>query len=158
MFGAFLIGEVGVDIPFPSGEIGGKQVPEDIDVVAEIPMILNDAGSIGLSINGKSFPATEPIVVEEGDWFVLHYYNEGLQIHPMHLHQMPQLVFAKDGFPLDAPQWEDTVNVAPGERYSVLVQATDPGVWVLHCHILTHAERAEGMFGMVTAVIVEEAA
>ena len=158
MFGAFLIGEVGVDIPFPSGEIGGKQVPEDIDVVAEIPMILNDAGSIGLSINGKSFPATEPIVVEEGDWFVIHYYNEGLQIHPMHLHQMPQLVFAKDGFPLDAPQWEDTVNVAPGERYSVLVQATDPGVWVLHCHILTHAERAEGMFGMVTAVIVEEAA
>ena len=158
MFGAFIIGEVGVDIPFPSGEIGGKDVPEDIDVVAEIPMILNDAGTIGLSINGKSFPATEPIVVEEGDWFVLHYYNEGLQIHPMHLHQMPQLVFAKDGFPLDAPQWEDTVNVAPGERYSVLVQATDPGVWVLHCHILTHAERAEGMFGMVTAVIVEEAA
>jgi manganese oxidase len=44
--------------------------------------------------------------------------------------------------------------VAPGERYSVLVQATDPGVWVLHCHILTHAERDTGMFGMVTAVIV----
>ncbi|MFP4634582.1 MAG: multicopper oxidase domain-containing protein [Nitriliruptoraceae bacterium] len=49
------------------------------------------------------------------------------------------------------------VDVAPGERYSVLVQATDPGVWVFHCHILTHAEREEGMFGMVTAVIVEEA-
>ena len=158
MFGAFIIGEVGEDIPFPSGTIGGKEVPSDIEVVAEVPMILNDAGTIGLSINGKSFPATEPIVVQEGDWFVIHYYNEGLQIHPMHLHQMPQLVFAKDGFPLDAPQWEDTVNVAPGERYSVLVQATDPGVWVLHCHILTHAERAEGMFGMVTAVVVEEAA
>jgi manganese oxidase len=118
-------------------------------------MILNDAGNIGLSLNGKSFPGTEPIVVEQGDWIVLHYYNEGLQEHPMHLHQFPQLVFAKDGFPLDAPQWEDTVNVAPGERYSVLVQATDPGVWVLHCHILTHAERDTGMFGMVTAVIVE---
>jgi manganese oxidase len=157
MFGVFIIGQVGEDIPFPSGTVGGKEVPEDIDIVAEIPMVLNDAGSIGLSLNGKSFPATEPIVVTEGDWFVIHYYNEGLQIHPMHLHQMPQLVFAKDGFPLDAPQWEDTVNVAPGERYSVLVQATDPGVWVLHCHILTHAERHEGMFGMVTAVIVEEA-
>jgi manganese oxidase len=155
MFGAFIIGETGVDLPLPSGTIGGKDVPEDIDIVQEIPMILNDAGSIGLSLNGKSFPATEPIVVDEGDWFVIHYYNEGLQIHPMHLHQMPQLVFAKDGFPLDAPQWEDTVNVAPGERYSVLVQATDPGVWVLHCHILTHAERSTGMFGMVTAVIVQ---
>ncbi len=155
MFGVFLIGEVGEDIPFPSGTIGGKEVPEDIEIVKEIPMVLNDAGSIGLSLNGKSFPATEPYVVNQGDWFVIHYYNEGLGIHPMHLHQLPQLVFAKDGFPLDAPQWEDTVNVAPGERYSVLVQATDPGVWVLHCHILTHAERDTGMFGMVTAVIVE---
>ncbi len=155
MFGAFLIGDVGTDIPYPSGTVGGRDIPEDIDIVAEIPMILNDAGTIGLSLNGKSFPATEPIVVDQDDWIVIHYYNEGLQIHPMHLHQMPQLVFAKDGFPLDAPQWEDTVNVAPGERFSVLVHASDPGVWVLHCHILTHAERAEGMFGMVTAMIVE---
>ncbi len=155
MFGVFQIGDVGAEIPLPAGTIGGREVPADLDIVAELPMVLNDAGSIGLSLNGKSFPATEPIVVDQGDWFVMHYYNEGLQIHPMHLHQMPQLVFAKDGFPLDAPQWEDTVNVAPGERFSVLVQATDPGVWAFHCHILTHAERAEGMFGMVTALIVE---
>jgi manganese oxidase len=155
MFGAFIIGDVGEDIPWPTGTVGGREVPEDLEIAAEIPMILNDAGTIGLSLNGKSFPATEPIVVQEDDWIVIHYYNEGLQIHPMHLHQMPQLVFAKDGFPLDRPQWEDTVNVAPGERFSVLVHASDPGVWVLHCHILTHAERAEGMFGMVTAMIVE---
>jgi manganese oxidase len=38
----------------------------------------------------------------------------------------------------------------------VLVQATDPGAWAFHCHILTHAERHEGMFGMVTALIVNE--
>jgi manganese oxidase len=158
MFGAFLIGDVGTDIPLPYGRtISGKDIPEEIDIVQELPMILNDAGTIGLTLNGKGFPATEPIVVDEGDWIVVHYYNEGLQIHPMHLHQMPQLVFAKDGFALDAPQWEDTVNVAPGERYSVLIQATDPGVWAFHCHILTHAEREEGMFGMVTAMIVNAA-
>jgi manganese oxidase len=158
MFGVFLIGDLGTDIALPTGRtISNKLIPEDIDIVAEIPMVLNDAGTIGLTINGKGWPATEPIVVDEGDWFVVHYYNEGLQIHPMHLHQMPQLVFAKDGFALDAPQWEDTVNIAPGERYSVLVQATDPGAWAFHCHILTHAERHEGMFGMVTALIVNEA-
>jgi manganese oxidase len=154
MFGAFIVG----DAPVPHGEtISGRDIPEadEMTIAAEIPMIVNDAGNIGFSLNGKGFPATEPIVVEQGDWFIMHYYNEGLQEHPMHLHQFPQLVFAKDGFPLDAPQWEDTVNVAPGERYSVLVQATDPGAWVLHCHILTHAESDEGMFGMVTAVIVE---
>jgi manganese oxidase len=29
-------------------------------------------------------------------------------------------------------------------------------MWAWHCHILTHAERADGMFGMVTALIVPE--
>lgn len=154
LFGAFIIG----DTPVPRGmTVSGVEIPADLTIDHEIPMILNDAGVIGLSLNGKSFPATQPYVGKVGDWVVVHYYNEGLQIHPMHQHQFPQLVFAKDGIPLDQPYWSDTVNVAPGERYSVLLQLEDPGVWVWHCHILTHVERDEGMFGMVTAWIVEEA-
>jgi FtsP/CotA-like multicopper oxidase with cupredoxin domain len=153
LFGVFMIG----DTPLPLGQtVSGIEIPEDLEVSQEIPMVLNDAGVIGLSLNGKSFPATEPYTGQVGDWVVAHYYNEGLQIHPMHQHQFPQLVFAKDGIPLDNPYWADTVAVAPGERYSVLFQLQDPGVWVWHCHILTHVEREEGMFGMVTAFIVEE--
>jgi plastocyanin len=153
LFGVFTIG----DTPVPRGQtISGMEIPEDIEIAQEIPLVLNDAGVIGLSLNGKSFPATQPYVGKVGDWVVAHYYNEGLQIHPMHQHQFPQLVFAKDGIPLDSPYWADTVAVAPGERYSVLYQLEDPGVWVWHCHILTHVEREEGMFGMVTAWIVEE--
>ena len=153
MFAAFIIGEN----PIPRGmTVSGIEIPEDVEPVFEEPMVLNDAGVIGLTLNGKSFPATEKIVMNEGDWGVIHYYNEGLTAHPMHLHQFGQLVYAKDGFPLDQPYWADTINVAPGERYSVLFQATDPGVWVYHCHILTHVERVEGMFGMVTAVVVNE--
>jgi manganese oxidase len=38
----------------------------------------------------------------------------------------------------------------------VLVEAEEVGVWAFHCHILTHAESDEGMYGMVTAFIVEE--
>jgi FtsP/CotA-like multicopper oxidase with cupredoxin domain len=34
------------------------------------------------------------------------------------------------------------------------VEASEPGVWAFHCHILSHAESAHGMFGMVTAMIV----
>ena len=154
MFGTFIIG----DTPIPRGmTVSGIEIPSNLRIAHEIPMVLNDAGVIGLSLNGKSFPATEPYVGKVGDWVVVHYYNEGLQIHPMHQHQFPQLVFAKDGIPLDQPYWSDTVNVAPGERYSVLYKLEDPGVWVWHCHILTHAEREDGMFGMVTAWIVEEA-
>lgn len=153
MFAIFQIGEM----PIPYGQtIGGVEIPADLEVALEIPMVVNDAGVIGYSINGKSFPATQPYVVNKGEWIVATYYNEGLQIHPMHLHQFGQLVFAKDGFPLDSPYWADTINVAPGERYSVLINAEDAGAWVWHCHILTHVEREEGMFGMVTAIIVQD--
>ncbi len=151
MFATFIIG----DTPIPYGEeISGTVIPADLEIADELPMVLNDAGVIGYSLNGKSFPATAPLVVEEGDWFVVHYYNEGLQIHPMHLHQFEQIVFAKDGIPLDYPYIADTINVAPGERFSVLVHADRAGTWVWHCHILTHVERDEGMFGMVTAIVV----
>jgi plastocyanin len=134
--------------------IGNEPVPAGVQVSQEVPMVLNDAGVIGLSLNGKSFPATAPVVAKQGDWVEIQYMNEGLQIHPMHLHGLPQLVIAKDGFPI-APYQADTISVAPGERYTVLVHATEPGVWAWHCHILTHAERDDGMFGMVTTFIVQ---
>ena len=117
-------------------------------------MILND-GPLGFTINGKGFPATEPLVLEQGQTIRIRYMNEGLQIHPMHLHGIPQLVVAKDGWTLPTPHFEDTVLVAPGERFDVIVEATEVGVWAFHCHVLTHAEGPEGMFGMVTALIVE---
>jgi FtsP/CotA-like multicopper oxidase with cupredoxin domain len=110
---------------------------------------------IGYALNGKSFPATEPIVANEGDWMLFHYFNHGSQIHPMHLHQFDQIVVAKDGYPIDVPYVADTLNVAPGERYSVLVKLDKKGTWVWHCHILNHVESEQGMFGMVTAVVVE---
>ncbi len=153
LFGTFIVGEA----PVPRGQtVSGVEIPEDLEISQEIPLVLNDAGVIGLTLNAKSFPATEPYTGKVGDWVVVHYYNEGLQIHPMHQHQFPQLVFAKDGIPLDHPYWADTVAIAPGERYSVLFQLSDPGVWVWHCHILNHVESDTGMFGMVTAWIVEE--
>ncbi len=144
------------DVPLPPGRtIGGQEVPADLEVSQEIPMVLNDAGVIGLSLNGKSFPATTPVVGNRGDWIEIHYANEGTQIHPMHLHQFDQIVIAKDGYPLDEPYVVDTLNVAPGERYTVLAQLEERGTWVWHCHILPHVERESGMFGMVTAVVVE---
>ena len=152
MIGTFLVGEV----PLPRGRtIGGIPIPADLKVAREFPMVLNDSGVIGLSLNGKSFPATSPVAAKVGDWMLVHYMNEGMQSHPMHPHQFLQLVVARDGIPLDNPYWADTINVAPGERYTVLMHVDNPGVWAWHCHILNHAERATGMFGMVTAIIAE---
>ena len=122
---------------------------------ADYTMILNDS-ALGFTINGKSFPYTQPIVAKRGERIRVRYMNEGLMIHPMHLHGMPQMVFAKDGYYLPVPFMCDTLNIAPGERYDVIVDCTEPGAWAYHCHVLTHAEGRNGMFGMVTALIVEE--
>jgi FtsP/CotA-like multicopper oxidase with cupredoxin domain len=119
-------------------------------------MILNDGPIGGYSLNGKSFPATEPIVVKKGQKLLVRYMNEGLMIHPMHLHGMPQQVIARDGYLLPQPYLCDTVDVGPGQRTEVLIDATELGVWAFHCHVLSHAEGPTGMFGMVTALIVEE--
>ncbi|MGH9177430.1 MAG: multicopper oxidase family protein [Acidimicrobiales bacterium] len=134
--------------------VGTEPVPAGVKVAQEQVMMLNDAGTIGYSLNGKSFPATEPIVAGRDEWVMVHYLNEGVMAHPMHLHGQAQTVIAKDGFPLPQPYKGDTIMVGPGERYTVLVQATAPGTWAWHCHLLPHAERADGMFGMVTALVV----
>ncbi|HEX6910479.1 MAG TPA: copper oxidase [Longimicrobium sp.] len=125
---------------------------EQVDV--DYVMILND-GSHGYTINGKGFPATEPIVAQRGQKVRIRFMNEGMMIHPMHLHGMHMTVIDKDGWAQPAPWKCDTLNVAPGERWDVIVNATNPGTWAFHCHILPHAETPNGMFGMVTALVVQ---
>ena len=117
-------------------------------------LILND-GLGGYTLNGKGFPATEPIVAKRGQTLRVRFMNEGMMIHPMHLHGMHMTVITKDGWPLPAPYRCDTLNIAPGERWDVLVKCTNPGTWAFHCHILPHAEAETGMFGMVTALVVQ---
>ncbi|MET0729524.1 MAG: multicopper oxidase domain-containing protein [Acidimicrobiales bacterium] len=152
MFGTILVG----DVRLPRGQtVGLEAIPADLQIAQEIPMVVNDSGVIGFSLNGKSFPGTAPLVAKTGDWVLVHYYNEGNMAHPMHMHQFDQIVVAKDGYPIDNPYTADVVNVAPGERYSVLIQLDKTGTWVWHCHILPHVENEERMFGMVTAVVVQ---
>ena len=153
LFAGIQVGQV--EMPEP-GTYGQFEVPADLKISQEIPMVLNDAGVIGLSLNGKAFPSTEPMVVAKGEYVLMHYYNEGLVGHPMHLHRQEQLVVAKDGFPLEAPYQMDTLWVSPGERYSVLVKASEVGTWAFHCHVLTHAESNDGLIGMVSAMVVTD--
>ena len=130
-----------------------KRAIENVDV--DYVMILND-GFHGYTLNGKGFPATEPIVAKLGQKVRIRFMNEGMMIHPMHLHGMHMTVIDKDGWPQPAPWKCDTLNIAPGERWDVIVNCNNPGVWAFHCHILPHAESQHGMFGMVTALIVNK--
>ena len=142
------MGLLGAFIIEPMNRVGEPKVAQDL------VMVLND-GPLAYTINGKGFPATEPIVVKKGEAIRVRFMNEGLLIHPMHLHGMPMKVIAKDGYPVPQPYLLDTLPIEPGERWDVLIQATEAGVWAFHCHVLNHAESDHGMHGMVTALIVK---
>ena len=123
----------------------------------DIVWISNDTLG-GFTINGRGFPATAPIVAQLGDTIVIRFMNEGIMMHPWHLHGMPMRVVARDGYPLGSAAFTcDTLGVNPGERWDVVVECDEPGAWAFHCHVLPHAEGADGMYGMVTALIVQDA-
>ncbi|MFZ5854419.1 MAG: multicopper oxidase family protein [Chloroflexota bacterium] len=110
----------------------------------------------GFTINGRGFPATKPLTAKRGERILVRFMNEGQMIHPWHLHGMPMRVVARDGYYLGSAEFTcDTLGVNPGERYDVIIDCDNPGAWAFHCHILSHAEGPQGMFGMVTALIVQ---
>ena len=123
----------------------------------DIIWISNDALG-GFTINGRGFPATAPIVATLGDTIVIRFMNEGVMMHPWHLHGMPMRVVARDGYPLGSAAFTcDTLGVNPGERWDAVIECDEPGAWAFHCHVLPHAEGMDGMYGMVTALVVQEA-
>jgi FtsP/CotA-like multicopper oxidase with cupredoxin domain len=123
----------------------------------DIVWISNDSLG-GFTINGRGFPATAPIVANLGETIVIRFMNEGIMMHPWHLHGMPMRVVARDGYPLGSAAFTcDTLGVNPGERWDVVIDCEEPGAWAFHCHILPHAEGRDGMFGMVTALVVQDA-
>ena len=131
-----------------------KDKSQDPQYDSDYTLVLNDL-NVGLTINGKGFPATGAIVAKKGERIRVRFMNEGMQIHPMHLHGYYMQIFAQDGYNLAQPYYCDTLNVAPGQRYDALIKADEEGVWAFHCHILMRAESPQGMFGMVTALIVQ---
>jgi len=92
------------------------------------------------TINGKAFPATETINVRRGQRVRLRIASIGQFVHPMHLHGLPFQIVATDGYPVPeaAQLTKDTISVAPGERYDIEFIASEPGQWLLHCHIPHH--------------------
>ncbi len=71
--------------------------------------------------------------------------------HPIHVHGQRFAVLAVNGLPAAAGAWKDTVLLPAGATIDILVEFTNPGRWMLHCHIAEHVES-----GMMTTFVVEE--
>jgi FtsP/CotA-like multicopper oxidase with cupredoxin domain len=80
-----------------------------------------------------------------GDQVKLRLVNEMDSDHPMHhpfhIHGAGRfLILARDGVVEPNLVWKDTVLVRTGETVDLLLDVTNPGVWMAHCHIAEHHE------------------
>ena len=80
-----------------------------------------------------------------GDQVKLRLVNEMDSDHPMphpfHVHGAGRfLVLARDDVVEPNLVWKDTVLVRTGENVDILLEVTNPGRWMAHCHIAEHHE------------------
>ncbi len=90
--------------------------------------------------------------VKIGDIKKIRLFNDPKSMHPMqhpiHLHGQRFLVLSEDGKNKENLAWKDTVLVPKGSTVDLLVEFTNPGKWMMHCHIAEHLEA--GMMSMFT--------
>jgi len=61
--------------------------------------------------------------------------------HPFHIHGAGRfLILARDGTPDANLVWKDTVLIPAGQTVDILLEVTNPGRWMAHCHIAEHIE------------------
>lgn len=111
-------------------------------------IVLNDSqngtsmGRMGTvyTMNGKVFPDTGMIMVNEGQLVRIHLDNQSQLYHPIHLHGHTFTVLTRNDKPLTgSPIHLDTVLVPPHTTYDIAFVANNPGIWMIHCHNFLHA-------------------
>jgi FtsP/CotA-like multicopper oxidase with cupredoxin domain len=108
-------------------ELGIRQDPRD--------------GAFEYGINGVPFWKAKPIRAHIGETQLWTVNNTTPWSHPLHLHGFFFQVLDKDGAPVHPIEWKDTVDVPFKQSVQLLVRFDErPGSWMVHCHILDHAE------------------
>ena len=113
----------------------------------EVTWVIRDSltGTEGMALDWR-VPRGKSLVIRlVNDKHVLHPMG-----HPIHLHGQRFLVVARNGVLNEDPVWKDTVLVPAGGTIDLLVDTSNPGRWMLHCHIAEHLES-----GMHTVLKVE---
>jgi FtsP/CotA-like multicopper oxidase with cupredoxin domain len=82
-----------------------------------------------------------------GDKVKIRVVNDGKSMHPMqhpiHFHGERFVVLATNGVPSTNMVWKDTTLVQTGDTVDILLEVTNPGDWMAHCHVAEHL--ADGM-------------
>ena len=104
------------------------------------------------TINGKPWGQHSVTALPAGRWTRIRFRNDSGRLHPMHIHGQFFKVIARNGVAAPEPYFRDTVLVRGRESVDVALVPLDWGRWLMHCHILEHAES-----GMKTEIVVGKA-
>jgi manganese oxidase len=108
-------------------------------------LTMNDANV--LTINGKVFPSTAPLVCKSGDKVRLRVGNlSAMSHHPLHIHGHHFRITATDGeaIPLSAQWPETTALIGVGQTRDLQFISDAAGDWALHCHMTHHVMNQMG--------------
>ena len=100
-----------------------------------------------LTLNGRCFPGTEPLVAKQGDKVRIRVGNlSAMDHHPLHIHGHAFQVTETDGGAIPAERrWpETTVLVTVGQTRAIELIADNPGDWAMHCHMTHHTMNQMG--------------
>lgn len=103
-------------------------------------LIDSDTGDANMEIDWK---------FQKGDLVKIRIKNnfESMQ-HPIHFHGQRFVVISSNGADVDDFQWKDTYLLKAAETVDILLEASNPGKWMFHCHIAEHLQN--GMMGAFT--------
>ena len=93
-----------------------------------------------LTFNGKAGPAITPLLVRLGDRVRVRLINLGMDHHPIHLHGHTFFVTGTEGGPIPQTAWYpgNTALVGVAQSRDFEFVASNPGDWMLHCHLPHH--------------------
>ena len=93
-----------------------------------------------LTLNGKSGPATTPLIVKQGDRVRIRLVNLGMDHHPMHLHGHQFYITGTEGGRVPESAWypTNTALVGVAQAKDIEFDAVYPGDWMFHCHLPHH--------------------
>jgi len=129
------------DLPVPT--VAGAT---PVAMVLTLPPMEN--GKSEFRINGVPFWKAKPFRAKLGETQLWTVTNDSDWDHPYHLHGFFFQVIDDQGQPVRPLAWKDTVNVPMKTTVRLLVTFDErPGEWMIHCHILDHADG--GLMGTV---------
>jgi FtsP/CotA-like multicopper oxidase with cupredoxin domain len=93
-----------------------------------------------LTFNGKSSPASTPLIIRHGDRVRIRLINLGMDHHPIHLHGHQFAITGTEGGRQPKATWgpNNTVLVGVAQARTLEFVAKNPGDWMLHCHMPHH--------------------